>query len=333
MDLRQCRQAIVGGLKWTISHQNPDGTFQPVEFGLCGYHKTVYMLSLVAQTERAARLCAWIEANVLDDDGDFTDPHGRQGPMKTFYSYPNAWLAMGAHRLELYNISYRALDFLTSLQHPATGGFLTAGPAAGLEDRQDIVTTATAGLACLQLGALDAAQRAGQFLVNVFEAQPRAQTKLYFYVEKTNQFVTEYEDEEAAAHALTLNRPNQWYFVPGLAACLLTKLYEASGEDTFLTAAQSYVQFADSSGEDRYGEARSGFLGLAAALLYSATDVNNYANIAETVANNIITAQMGNGSWAEASMGYEPPAPILDATAENVILLTGILQALGGREH
>ncbi len=333
MDLRQCRQAIVNGLKWTIGQQRPDGVFQPVEFGLCGYHKLAYMLSLVAQTERAGRLCAWIEANVLDDEGDFADPHGRQGPMETFYSYPNAWLAMGAHRLELYNISYRALDFLTSLQHPQTGGFLTAGPAAGLEDRQDMVTTAVAGLACLQLGALDAAQRAGQFLVNVFDSQPRAQTKLYFYVEKTSQFVTEYEDEEATAHALTLNRPGQWYFVPGLAACFLAKLYEASGEDSFLAAAQNYVQFADSSGEDKYGEARSGFLGLAAALLYSATDVNNYAKIAEMVADNIISAQMGNGSWAEASMGYEPPAPILDATAENAIVLNGILQVLGGGQY
>ncbi len=333
MDLRQCRQAIVGGLKWTISQQNPDGTFKPAEFGLCGYHKLPYMLSLVGQTERATRLSAWVEANVLDDEGDLEAPSDRQGPMNTFYCYPNAWVVMGAHRLELYGISYQALDFLTSLQHPETGGFLTAGPAAGLEDRQDILSTAVAGLACLQTGAMDAAQRAGQFLVNVYNSQPRAGTRLYFHVEKTDQFATEYEDEEAVRHALTLARPNQWYFVPGLAACCLAKLYEATGEKAFLETAQSYVQFADSSGEDRYGEARSGFLGLAAALLYAITDVNNYATIAETVADNIIAAQMGNGSWAEASMGYEPPAPILDATAENVIVLTGILQALGSREY
>jgi hypothetical protein len=45
MDLRKYRQAIVGGLKWVISQQRPDGTFQPIEFGMCGYHKLPYMLA------------------------------------------------------------------------------------------------------------------------------------------------------------------------------------------------------------------------------------------------------------------------------------------------
>lgn len=333
MDLRKYRQAIVGGLKWVISQQNADGTFKPVEFGMCGYHKLPYMLSLVAQGERATRLCAWVEANVLDEEGDFADPQGRQGPMEELYMVPNAWLAMGAHRLELYGISFQVLDFLTSVQHPATGGFLTAGPAASLDDRQDILSTAVAGLACLQMGALDPAGRAGEFLVNMLASQPRAGTRMYFYLANTDKFVTEYDDEVATRHALTLNRPGQWYFVPGMAACFLVKLHEATGDRAFLDAAQSYVRFADSSGEDRYGEARSGFFGLAAALLYAITDVNAYADIAEAVADNIVSAQMGNGSWAEASMGYEPPAPILDATAENVIVLSGILQTLGGREY
>ncbi|NLJ35162.1 MAG: hypothetical protein GX358_02820 [candidate division WS1 bacterium] len=333
MDLRKYRQAIVGGLKWIISQQRPDGTFQPLEFGMCGYHKLPYMLSLVAQGERATRLCAWVEANVMDEDGDFDDPHGRQGPMQDMYIYPNAWLAMGAHRLELYSMSYAAMEFLTSLQHPTTGGFLTAGPEASLSDRQDILSTAVAGLACLQVGATTVAQQAGSFLVSVFNSQPSAGSRLYFYLEDTDKFVTEYDDEVATQYALTLNRPGQWYFVPGMAACFLVKLYEATGEQSFLDAAQQYVRFADSSGEDRYGEARGGFFGMAAALLYAITDVNAYADIAKAVADNIVSAQMGNGSWAEASMGYIPPAPILDATAENVIVLSGILQTMGGREY
>ncbi len=328
MDLRAIRQAIVGGLKWAIARQTGEGMFEPVEFGMCGYHKMMYMLSLVGQAERATHLCSWLETNAFDEEGDFTDAHGRQGPMSAYYNYPNSWLTMGAHRLERYDISYRAMDFLTSLQHPATGGFLTTGPESGLEGRQDIISTASAGLACVQTGQLEVAHRAGGFLVNMFDSQPSIGSRLYFQIEKTDQFVTSYEDEVATAHAITLDRPNQWYFVPGLAACFLIKLYHATGEQAFLDSAQSYVQFADGSGEDRYDEARSGFFGLAGAMLYAITDVNNYANIAEQVGNNIISAQMGNGSWAEASMGFEPPAPILDATAENVIILTSMLQHL-----
>jgi len=144
MDLRAIRQAIVGGLKWAIARQTGEGTFEPVEFGMCGYHKMIYMLSLVGQAERATHLCSWLETNAFDEEGDFTDAHGRQGPMSAYYNYPNSWLTMGAHRLERYDISYRAMDFLTSLQHPETGGFLTTGPESALEGRQDIISTASA---------------------------------------------------------------------------------------------------------------------------------------------------------------------------------------------
>jgi hypothetical protein len=327
MALSDYRQAIVSGLKYVIAQQQKSGTIEPAETGLAAYHKVPYMFSLVGQAERATRLCTWLEETVMDDDGDFADPQGRQGAMGDFYHYPNSWIIMGAHRLELFNISYPGMGFLTTLQHPGTGGFLTAGPNAGLEDRQDLLSTAVAGLACIQTGHLEEAERAGYFLANVLESQTK---RLYFYLENTDEFVTDYEDDEATSHSLVLGRPGQWYFIPGLAACFLTKLYQATENDPFLEAAQGYVQFADSSGADRYGPVRSGFLGLAAALLFRMTDVTHYEEIATEVGENIIDAQMSNGSWAEASMGYKPPAPIVDATAENVIVLNGILQVLGG---
>ncbi len=326
MALSDYRQAIVSGLKYVISQQNARGTIEPTDTGIAAYHKVPYMLSLVGQAERATRLCNWIEENVMDEDGDFVDPQKRQGAMGDFYEYPNAWLIMGAHRLELFRLSYRGMGFLTTLQHPGTGGFLTAGPSAGLQDRQDLLSTAVAGLACVHTGELDVAERAGYFLGNVLESQ---RNRLYFYLENTDEFVTEFEDDERVNHCLTLGRPHQWYFMPGLAACFLAKLYEATEEEQFMDVAQGYVQFSDSSGEDPYDPVRSGFFGLAAALLYSMTDVTHYREIAENVAESITDAQMSNGSWAEASMGYVPPAPIVDATAENVIVLHGILQVLG----
>ncbi len=329
MELRQCRQAVVAGLKWMLSEQNADGSFEPAEFGMCAYHKVPYALSLVGQVERAIKLCTWIETKVFTEEGDFEDPRHRQGPMSTYYLYPNAWMALGMHRLELYQMSVSALEFLASLQHPDTGGFLTAGPDAGLDDQQDILSTAVTGLALLPAGYLKAAVDAGRFLVNVFNSQPKVGLRLNLTIEKRDQFVTEYDEEKANAYVITLKSPGQWYFVPGLAALFLVKLYQATGDQTFLNGAQSYVQFAESGADDRYGEARSGFLGLAAAQLYATTGVNTYANIAEAVADNILAAQMRNGSWAEGTMGYEPPAPILDATAENVIVLTGIIPALG----
>ena len=61
-------------------------------------------------------------------------------------------------------------------------------------------------------------------------------------------------------------------------------------------------------------------------MVYAATGVATYRNIIEAVTDRMVEAQMGSGSWAAGTLSYEPPAPIVDATAEAVIVLTEILQ-------
>ena len=47
----------------------------------------------------------------------------------------------GAHRLCQVGLSIPAMDFLLTLQHPHTGGVLSAGPEGGLRDLQDGLST------------------------------------------------------------------------------------------------------------------------------------------------------------------------------------------------
>lgn len=329
MEIRNYRQAAVNALKWLLNQQDNDGSVKPAEHGLNTFHKVPYALAVMGQMERGSRLCAWIQENACDEEGDFGGHVHREGPLSVFYHYPNSWLVMGAHRLGQFGLSLRAADFLATLQHPQTGGFLTLGPDSSLDGMQDLMSTSLAALAMLTCGRVEEAEKAGGFLVSMYDRQPSIGSQLLFVLQKGDRLVNEWPEGQGPAFALKLREPGQWYFVPGLAAGFLAKLYDVTGNDEYLRVAQSYVQFADSSGaSDRYDGPNAWWLGWGAAMLYASTGVASHRRIIEAICDNMVEGQMSNGCWAAGTIGYEPPAPIVDATAEAIVVLTEMLQAL-----
>ncbi len=328
MEIRTYRQAVVKGLKWLLAQQEPDGSFRPIEHGLNTFHKIPYALAVTGQLERGARLCSWVQQQVMDEEGDFTLRFDREGPLGVFYHYANSWLIMGAHRLGQFGMSLRGADFLSTLQHPQTGGFLTTGPNSSLEGMQDIMTSALAGLAMLTTGHVAEAEATGDFLVSMYDRQPKLGSQMLFVQQRGDHMVNEWDEAQAVAFALTLRESDQWYFVPGLAGGFLAKLYEVTANDEHLRAAQGYIQFADSAGSGRYDTPNGWWFGWGAAMVYAVSGVATHRNIVESVCDQIVESQMSSGTWAAGTMGYEPPAPIIDATAEAIICLTEMLQAL-----
>lgn len=300
---------------------------EPVPEGLAGYHKVPYALALSGQSVRATRLCAWIAANGLNDEGDLGAAFGRQGPLVHYYHYGNAWVIAGAQRLGQFGLSIPAWGFLSSLQHPVTGGFLTAGPDASLDDEQDMLGTAAAGLAALYMGQEDVAVAAGRFLVELWDTQPAAGARLYMSVRRGNEHVRVYEgiDEQ---YVFAIGEAGQWYFVPGLAAGVLVRLWEVTGDDSFMRVAQDLLGLCEMGAADRYTAPQSGFFGWAAAILFAATGNVNYQRIATAVLAAHIERQNSDGSWLEPSLPSDLPSSRLDATAEGLILTLEILDHL-----
>lgn len=301
---------------------------------MAGFHKVPYALALSGQSGRGVRLCTWLVDYSLDEDGDLGATFGRQGPMERYYLYPSAWIIAGAQKLGQFGLSLRAWDFVTSLQHPDTGGFLRTGPDAGLDDEQDILGTATAGLAALYMGDERAATAAGDFLLRRWERQPQTGERMYLMVRRGEEPVRvhgEGLDEEYILQVGSRTEgppPGQWYFVPGLAAGFLARLSEATGERAYLQIAQEYLDFCESGADDRYSTPRSGFFGWASSILYALTGNVNYGRIAEAVAGAIVARQAPDGSWLEPCLPSTLPSAQTDATAESLIILLETLDNL-----
>lgn len=327
MDLKSYRQAVISGTKWLMSQQEPDGSFRPVDHGLATCHKVPYALALMGEEERAARLCAWVADHLMDDEGDFTRLYPRLGLLSRYYEYANAWLVSGAQKLGIFSLSWPAAGFLLTLQHPKSGGFLTAGPSAGFADEQDLLSTAVAGLACLHMGQTEPALRAGEYLQVLLDLQPRPNA-LYMVTGAAGKLIqTGFAEDEEFHYVYHVGRPSQFHAAPALAALFLTKLGEAMGDGAWRELARYYLAYTESS-PDRDSSIWSGFLGWAAAELYAVLGVQGYRDLAVAVANNLLAQQLENGSWLQASMSADLESDVLDGTAEHVIVLRSITKAL-----
>ncbi len=328
MDIKRYRQATIAGTKWLLSQQNEDGSFRPVRLGVATFHKVLMALAVMGQVERAARLCSWIQANCLDEEGDIGGHFPRTPLHQSHYLLANSWVVCGAHRLGQFGISIPAASFLATLQHPETGGFFSIGPSAGFDDEQDALTTATVGLAMLHTGNLEAAASAAEFLIWLLDEQPAgADTHLFYAVRNGQTLITTIPDAMLKMYLVDATKPEQWYHVPAMAAGFLGLMYEATGERKYLDAAQAYMTFIAGCSDDRYSSERSAFVGWAAAVLYTATGSTSYAQTTEEVGNNLLEMQLSNGSWLMLSMGENEESDVVDATAEALIVLTQILQA------
>ncbi len=329
------KQAAIKAVKWLIKQQNDDGSYRPLAEGMAGFHKVPYALALSGQSGRGVRLCTWIVDYSLDEDGDLGATFGRQGAMERYYLYPSAWLVAGAQKLGQFGVSLRAWDFISSLQHPDTGGFLRTGPEAGLDDEQDMLSTAIAGLAALYMGDEAVATAAGDFLVRRWESQPTSGDRLYLMVRRGEEPVRVHgeglDEQYVLQVASAKGEPGpggQWYFVPGLVAGFLARLSEATAERSYLKVAQEFINFCETGADDRYSSPRSGFFGWGASVLYALTGNVNYGRIAESVATAIVARQAPDGSWLEPCLPSDLPSAQTDATAESVLILLEMLDNL-----
>src|SRR4029077_13350979 len=128
-----------------------------------------------------------------------------------------------------FEIAYPLRDSLAGCHDERTGGFF--GTAEGRRTRrrpQELRSTSMAGLACLWAGYLDIARRTGQWLQNLYAAQPDLSRGLYFVWDSAAALVTRFPKEDAVSFFVDAAQTSQWYFEYGIAAAFLATLAAAS---------------------------------------------------------------------------------------------------------
>ncbi|MCX6030530.1 MAG: glycoside hydrolase family 88 protein [Chloroflexi bacterium] len=335
MDRYSDYQAAIGrGVAWLLEEQRSDGSFSAPDEGVDSFYKIPYAFGVTGQAPAAQRLLDWVACHCFTAEGDLRSPARKsQGDFhREFYTYANSWLVIGCQRLGRFDLAYRGLGFILRFQDPRTGGFFAEPDflAAG-RGRQDIVCASQGGLACLYLGQLEAARRAGEFLLELIGLQPEPERRLYATLDPAEGLVTRYPEDKALRHVVDAASPTQWYFYPGIAMGFLGQLYRATGERHYLEAAARYFAFTTRCQGDVYQTPPSGKIGWGASVLYAITGEPHYRQAAEEVGDYLVGSQQPGGWWQSPTS--DPALRYIwhDFTAEFVVWLSEIVQNLAYR--
>ncbi|TVR35888.1 MAG: hypothetical protein EA388_05685, partial [Nitriliruptor sp.] len=99
-------ESIAAGERWLLAHVDPEG----VPAGDVGHsYRLPYTLVLLGRRVEAARVLAWMQREILTDDGDLAAGPMRAGFAERWSSYPLAIIAQAAWHLERYGLAHAIL--------------------------------------------------------------------------------------------------------------------------------------------------------------------------------------------------------------------------------
>ena len=314
------------GLEWLLRHRNADGSFGPVEKGVF-YYRLPWTLAVTGETEAAMGLVEWIRRNMFTPEGNFDGKYGRGDFESGWYPYPNANLIYGATILRQFDIAYKGMEFLLTLRDPESGGFYDAPGEVGPTGRQDLAVTSMVGLAALANGQKAMAEKIGKLLGRCWKMQPNIRERLLYQYSAEKGIITEYPEDMAKTYAVEAQQPRQYFFVPGLMAAFLARLYMATGKRGYLRLARKYEDWAMGCTERQFEVPQVCKTGWGSAILYQITKEKAYRDWTVRVADYYLETQQADGHW----VNVEPYTQVhhdIEVTAEFVVHLDTIIGAL-----
>ena len=301
MDLQKLMSAVARGADAIIREQKPDGSIGP---DISYSYKAVWPLALSGRVLEATRLLDWFFAEFYKPNGEFRCGKNIYAPNQVNWRflYPNAWLAIGAIHLDRLEISTPVGIFIERHQSE-NGGFPSSREIVSGNVPQDMLSACMGGLVLLYQRKLEKAFKAGQFLIDLYEAQPDPKNHIYMNLTPSGRLLTEYPVELSYMYVINKSLPKQPYFAPGAAMAFLSKLFMISGKNEYLVYAEKYCHLVMSPySEISYGlfdYPTQGKIGWGAANLYRATKNPIYRSISERVAEYLIKNQLEDGCWSK----------------------------------
>ncbi|MEB3166063.1 MAG: hypothetical protein VKO65_05260 [Cyanobacteriota bacterium] len=318
----RCRVAALRAVDWITSLLDSDGGLGPACTDLSCYYKVPYLMHLAGRPGDAHRLLETIARRFLQRDGDFLTARDCRTADPVLASYPaymSGWIAMAAHKLGRFSLSYPAWHHLLGFWSEAPPGFTLhphGSPMAGFE----VLTCAHLGLLALYFGDLERACGAGLALRRFLDLQSSLPDRLFLRMTGDQQLVSEFPDETAPLYVVDAHRPGQAWFFIGYPIAFLCRLHQATGEPEALKAARAYGAFAEACRPRMVAEHFAHKVAWGAAELAAATGEASPRSLCEDIVGHLLMAQGESGDW----MGEAPLSTRLDQSAEVAIWLLEI---------
>ena len=242
--------------------------------------------------------------------------------------------SVSAHLNGFFDLSLPAMDAILRFQDPKTGGlfghprFQRLGGGVIMPS-----VTAVAGEAAIVTGRLAAAQRIGDYFLQLIAMQPDLDERFYPFYD-TAGLITEGEPELGPIYFGTFERraPGQHYWLPGFLMAVLADLYLATGAVKYLDGARTIFEFGAGCHADLYTNTLNHKYLWGCTRLYGATGDPRHLETALRIADFLARVQEPDGTWWHS--GFIPvreqqtPGGTVDVTSQFCIWLVRLLQVL-----
>ena len=279
------------------------------------YYKLPTMLLMAGRTKEAHTVLDYIQERFMLPNGDFRvsdDEKTKSAALNLYYGYMNGWVAVAAQRMGRFDISNKAYKFLQRFIHPELGGAVAAGEyKPGETNEVDIFMTSHIGLANLYFGDVKKAIKAGD-LVTMFVKKERKQDQFYLRMDDNWKLVTDFPDDLKPFYVVKIKEPGQLYFFLGYPVAFLAKLYQATGDATYLDTAEDILDYLMTSHEAIYESGFAHKVAWAASIVSRITNKSKYADLSGKIADFLVTLQDDSGIF----LLDQPPLDRYDQSAE-----------------
>ena len=324
------REARRKGVQWLLGHLNADGSIGDPANGF-GYYRAPWTFTVVGETEAAIATSAWIRRHLVTPEGTI------DGPYRVFdewATYRDATLIVGGQLACQYDLSIGLWPGLLRLRDPQSGIFKSDRlPGGGWSDALDTTSGgAGIGFAALAVGDLDTARGIARYLARFWEVQPELPDRLYYVWSQRRQAIVTPADPEFDASLMLLDRTQdapQFWFLGGICAAFLSRLYMADPRPEHLALARRYQDFAMGStdGQFNWPAACKGSWG--SSLLWQLTGDPRYEAYTYRMGDWYVERQEPQGWWHaldEKTLGDN-----IEITLEFVMHLDTLIGGLASR--
>jgi hypothetical protein len=329
--LERAAEARRRGAEFLLGSIGPNGSVERTDARITWY-RVPWALAVCGETAAAHRVLNWVDQECLAEDGSF---HGgiELDPAlnHTTNTYAETCLAYGAVLLRRLDIAQRCMTAARAGFDEVTGGVFMDRRFRGPSDGQLLFLTSQYGMSAAITGHVEDARRVGQWLENLWNAQPGLPDKLYTVWTRDGGLATAVPEGEDARHFVQLSGEQaQLHYNGGIAAAALVHIGMVTGETRWYDLARRSQQFSIDSTPLQFNTRQVCKSAWGSGLITLATGTDVYRDWLIKMVNWFADLQEENGSWRNTpALDPEPSASRrVEVTAEFVVHLDTALGAL-----